>query len=59
VKIDEKNEALRDALSQVCTIDLAFMEQAYVEVSAAAVMQETGWTENFFRRLIATGATSL
>jgi hypothetical protein len=56
---DEKTEELRDALGRICMIDLAFIEQAYVEVSAAAVVQETGWTENLFRRLIASGASSI
>ncbi len=40
-------------------IDLAFIEQAYVEVSSSAVLQETGWTEGLFRRLIATGAKTM
>jgi hypothetical protein len=56
---DEKTEELRDALGRICMIDLAFIEQAYVEVSAAAVVQETGWTENLFRRLITSGASSI
>lgn len=59
LKADGKNEALRDALSRICMIDLAFIEQAYVEVSSAAVLQETGWSEGLFRRLIATGAGSM
>jgi Protoglobin len=59
LKTDGKNEALRDALSRICMIDLAFIEQAYVEVSSAAVLQETGWSEGLFRRLIATGAGSM
>jgi hypothetical protein len=40
-------------------IDLAFIEQAYVEVSAAAVLQETGWTESLFRRMITSGVGSM
>jgi hypothetical protein len=40
-------------------IDLAFIEQAYIEVSSAAVLQETGWTERLFKRLIAAGASSI
>ncbi|NEP21862.1 protoglobin domain-containing protein [Moorena sp. SIO3I6] len=36
IKTDSKDEALRDALSRICMIDLAFIEQAYVEVSSAA-----------------------
>ncbi|HBB36334.1 MAG TPA: hypothetical protein DDZ80_02360 [Cyanobacteria bacterium UBA8803] len=56
LKLDGKPEALQEALSQMCMIDLAFIEQAYVEVSAAAVLQETGWSEGLFKRLIAKGA---
>ena len=59
IKADGKPEELRDALSRICMIDLAFIEQAYVEVSSAAVLRETGWTEGLFRRLIATGAGSM
>ncbi len=40
-------------------IDLAFIEQAYVEVSSAAVLKETGWTESLFNRLITSGADSI
>ena len=40
-------------------IDLAFIEQAYVEVSSAAVLKETGWSAALFRRLIATGASDM
>jgi hypothetical protein len=58
-KTDGKPEELRDALSRICMIDLAFIEQAYVEVSSAAVLKETGWTEGLFRRLIATGANTM
>lgn len=59
LKTDGKPEELRAALGRICMIDLAFIEQAYVEISSAAVMQETGWTEGLFRRLIATGAGSM
>jgi hypothetical protein len=59
VKEDGKSEELRDALSRICMIDLAFIEQAYIEVSSAAVLKETGWTEGLFKRLIATGAGTL
>lgn len=52
-------EALRDALSKICMIDLAFIEQAYIEVSSAAVLRETGWTEGLFKRLITTGAGAM
>lgn len=54
-----KDELLREALSKVCMIDLAFIEQAYIEVSSTAVLKETGWTEGLFKRLIATGAGSM
>jgi Protoglobin len=56
LKNDGKSEALKDSLSRICMIDLTFIEQAYLEVSSAAVLQETGWTEGLFKRLIATGA---
>jgi hypothetical protein len=56
---DGKEAVLKDALSKICMIDLAFIEQAYVEVSSTAVLRETGWTEGLFKRLIATGAGSL
>jgi len=46
-------------LGRICMIDLAFIEQAYVEVSSAAVLQETGWTAALFKRLVATGAGSM
>lgn len=59
LKADGKPEELREALGRICMIDLAFIEQAYVEVSSAAVLKETGWTEGLFRRLIATGAGSM
>lgn len=54
---DGKDQTLRDALGRICMIDLAFIEQAYVEVSSDAVLRETGWTAGLFRRLIATGAS--
>jgi Protoglobin len=59
LQAEGKSEALKDALSRICMIDLAFIEQAYVEVSSAAVLQETGWTEGLFRRLVTTGARSM
>ncbi|MGB3636844.1 MAG: protoglobin domain-containing protein [Rivularia sp. (in: cyanobacteria)] len=58
-KSDSKSEEIKDALGRICMIDLAFIEQAYVEVSSEAVLRETGWTEGLFRRLIATGANSM
>lgn len=59
IKKDDKPEELKDALSRICMIDLAFIEQAYVEVSSSAVLQETGWTAGLFKRLIATGANTI
>lgn len=59
LQTDGKSQSLKDSLSRICMIDLAFIEQAYVEVSSAAVLRETGWTEGLFRRLIATGARSM
>jgi len=58
-QIDGKDETVRDALSKICMIDLAFIEQAYIEISSSAVLRETGWTENLFKRLITTGANSM
>ncbi|MBD2296079.1 hypothetical protein H6G06_22015 [Anabaena sphaerica FACHB-251] len=58
-KVDAKSEELKDALGRICMIDLAFIEQAYVEVSSSAVLRETGWSEALFKRLIATGASSM
>ena len=59
LKADGKPEDLRDSLGRICMIDLAFIEQAYFEVSSAAVLKETGWSEALFRRLITTGANSM
>jgi Protoglobin len=59
LKNDGQSEDLKEALSRICMIDLAFIEQAYVEVSSTAVLNETGWTEGLFRRLIATGARAM
>lgn len=59
IKTDGKDEALRDALSRICMIDLAFIEQAYIEVSSTAVLKETGWTEGLFKRLVTTGVGTL
>jgi hypothetical protein len=56
LRAEGKTDALQESLSKICMIDLAFIEQAYVEVSAAAVLKETGWTEGLFRRLITAGA---
>lgn len=59
LRAEGKSDELQDALSRICMIDLAFIEQAYMEVSAAAVLKETGWTERLFRRLIVTGAAAM
>lgn len=59
IKADGKNGGLKDSLAKICMIDLAFIEQAYVEVTSASVLKETGWTEGLFKRLIATGADSM
>ncbi|WP_019498432.1 protoglobin domain-containing protein [Pseudanabaena sp. PCC 6802] len=59
LKSSGKPEDLRESLSKICMIDLAFIEQAYIEVSSAAVLKETGWTAGLFRRLIATGANTM
>ncbi|MFH7029015.1 MAG: protoglobin domain-containing protein [Heteroscytonema crispum UTEX LB 1556] len=59
LKNDGQGEDLKEALSRICMIDLAFIEQAYVEVSSTAVLNETGWSEGLFRRLIATGARAM
>lgn len=56
LKADAKPQDLQESLSKICMIDLAFIEQAYIEVSSAAVLQETGWTEGLFRRLVLSGA---
>ncbi|MBR8837209.1 MAG: hypothetical protein DSM106950_25195 [Stigonema ocellatum SAG 48.90 = DSM 106950] len=59
LETDGKDQSLKNALSRICMIDLAFIEQAYVEVCSSAILSETGWTEALFRRLIATGARSM
>lgn len=50
---------LKEAMERICMIDLAFIEQAYVEVAAEAVLKETGWTAGLFRRLITSGAAAM
>ncbi|WP_016952767.1 protoglobin domain-containing protein [Anabaena sp. PCC 7108] len=59
LRLDGKTDELQYALGRICMIDLAFIEQAYVEVSSAAVLKETGWSEALFKRLIGTGASSM
>ena len=59
IEADGKDVGINNALKKICMIDLAFIEQAYVEVSSSAVRQETGWSEALFKRLIATGSNSM
>jgi hypothetical protein len=59
LKANHKSEALKEALERICMIDLAFIEQASVEVAAFAVLKETGWSEALFRRLITHGAATM
>ena len=59
LKADGKDNGLQDSLSKICMIDLAFIEQAYIEVSSQAVLRETGWSEGLFKRLITSGAGSM
>jgi hypothetical protein len=56
---DQKSEALSDALSKICMIDLAFIEQAHAQVLSEALFKETGWTQALFQRLIAKGAETV
>lgn len=55
---DSKPPELQEALMRICMIDLAFIEHAYAEVSKAAILNETGWSEGLFRRLVITGASA-
>ncbi|WP_071190060.1 protoglobin domain-containing protein [Trichormus sp. NMC-1] len=59
LKIEGKSEELQEALGRICMIDLAFIEQSYVEVSTSAILKETGWSAALFKRLITTGAASM
>jgi Protoglobin len=59
LKLNGKPEELQQSLGRICMIDLAFIEQAYVEVAASAVLKETGWSEALFRRLITNGAAAM
>jgi hypothetical protein len=59
LRAEGQSEDLQDALARICMIDLAFIEQAYLEVTSAAVLKETGWTERLFKRMVATGAASM
>ena len=61
LKQQEKSTELQNALRKICTIDLAFIEQAYVEAATNAVLKETGWTAGLaglFDRLVKSGATA-
>ncbi|HAC64185.1 MAG TPA: hypothetical protein DCF68_11750 [Cyanothece sp. UBA12306] len=59
LEAEGKTKDLNSALSKICMIDLAFIEQAYVEIYSEAFRQEAGWTESFFRRLIAQRTENL
>jgi hypothetical protein len=59
LKADGKDNGIKDSLSKICMIDLAFIEQAYMEVASQAVLKETGWSEALFKRMISTGASSM
>lgn len=59
LQAEGQSDELQAALSKICMIDLAFIEQAYIEVSSAAVLRETGWTAGLFKRLIASGAGAM
>ncbi|MBD0346846.1 MAG: hypothetical protein ICV63_18870 [Coleofasciculus sp. Co-bin14] len=54
-----EEQELKKALSRICMIDLAFIEQAYVEVTLSTVFKEAGWSEALFKRLISTHLKSL
>jgi hypothetical protein len=59
LKVEGKPEELKDALGKICMIDLAFIEQSYIEVSTSAVLKETGWSAALFKRLVTHGAESM
>ncbi|AFZ60236.1 hypothetical protein H6G54_08325 [Anabaena cylindrica FACHB-243] len=59
LKLEGKSEELKEALGKICMIDLAFIEQSYVEVSTSAVLRETGWSAVLFKRLVTHGAESM
>ncbi|MBD2292161.1 hypothetical protein H6G06_01365 [Anabaena sphaerica FACHB-251] len=59
LKVEGKSEELKDALGKICMIDLAFIEQSYIEVSTSAVLKETGWSSALFKRLVISGAASM
>jgi hypothetical protein len=59
LKSEGKSEELHDALSKICMIDLAFIEQSYIDVATNAVLQETGWSAALFKRLVTNGAAAM
>lgn len=59
LKQQGKSSDLQDALSKICTIDLAFIEQTYVEAATNAVLKETGWTAGLFERMVKSGASAM
>ena len=59
LEADGKDQTLLDALSKICMIDLAFIDQAYIEVSSAAIIQETGWTKALFKRMVTNSVDTL
>ncbi|TAE60419.1 MAG: hypothetical protein EAZ76_08070 [Nostocales cyanobacterium] len=59
LKIEGKPEELQDALSKICMIDLAFIEQSYIDVATNAVLKETGWSAALFKRLVTNGAATM
>jgi hypothetical protein len=59
LKAQEKSEELKDALGKICMIDLAFIEQSYIDVATTAVLRETGWSAALFKRLVTKGAESM
>jgi hypothetical protein len=59
LKSEGKSAELQDALSKICMIDLAFIEQSYIEVATTAVLRETGWSAALFKRLVINGAATM
>ncbi|WP_353931802.1 protoglobin domain-containing protein [Okeanomitos corallinicola TIOX110] len=59
LKTEGKSEELQAALGKICMIDLAFIEQSYIDVATNAVLKETGWSAALFKRLVSNGAASM
>ncbi|MGB0678260.1 MAG: protoglobin domain-containing protein [Polyangiales bacterium] len=59
VLADGKSIELLTALMKITAVDLAFIEQAYYEVSRSSVQQETGWSSALFERLVSHGVQQL